>query len=154
MRRFATILVLAVASGCAFHHAPYVTYEGDVPLAETAVFVAQDEKATLMHVSRVRAVDGKGTSCAQVGCPFWVRVLPGSHSFSVEYTSQWTASRHQYANLDVAVADMKPRHVYVVRYREKDESVQQAVEDLGENPDFGLELRAGITGTARYRAEF
>jgi hypothetical protein len=153
MRRRALIPFVALLSGCAFHKTPHVMYEGDHPLSDTAVFSSFDDKAGPARemAARIHSVDGNKASCVQVGCPYWVRVLPGTHSFAVTYATDWNLNYHLEANLDIVVADMKPRHVYVVRYRTDGGGVAQIVEDLGENPDWGLPLG---WGRAPYKVKF
>ena len=113
-------------------------------MSETAVFSAMDERFTTQHAAQVKAVDGNKTSCAQAGCPFWVRVLPGRHVFSVYFTSDhsWsmTRSSYKYVDLEIEINDMRPRHVYVVRYKAEGDQITYTVEDMGENPDYGLTL--------------
>jgi hypothetical protein len=133
-------------------------YEGTRPLSETAIFASLDDKATKVSESRIRAVNAKETSCFEVGCPYWVRVAPGTHTFNVRYTAnyQWNlrSSGYSYADIKIEVKDMKPRHVYVARYKELNDRVVVVVEDLGENPNYGITL--GLEGANKqfYRAEF
>ncbi len=51
------------------------------------------------------------------------------------------------ADLEIVVRDMKPRHVYVARYRKSSSGVSALVEDLGENPEFGVWV--GLEGANR-----
>lgn len=140
-----------LVSGCAFHRTPYKTYEGDPPLSSTSVFSSLDDKAQKFIEARITHVNGQETSCFQVGCPYWVRVLPGTNKFTVKYTSNYSMSagliRHSYAILDVEISDMKPGHVYVSRYREQPNRVAIRVEDIGDRPDYGIVL--GLQGVNR-----
>jgi hypothetical protein len=157
MKKLLLILSLTV-TGCAFHQQPYVMHAGNTPQSETAVFASLDDRSTKFNDSRILSVNGKKTPCAQVGCPYWVRVTPGSHTFKVRYTSNhhWNlhSSGYSVAELDVALDDMKPRHVYVLRYLERNDEVVAFAEDLGENPDYGITL--GLEGVNKrfYKVDF
>jgi hypothetical protein len=154
-----TCAALSMAiSGCAFHAAPFVAYEGSLPLAQTAVFSALDQRAQNFNDTRIRFVNGKETSCAQAGCPYWVRVPPGTQSFQIRYTAhfQWNlhSSGYKYADATIEVKDMKPRHVYVVRYEEHNGNVRMTVEDLGENPNYGISLGLEGANQSFHRVQF
>lgn len=159
---FSRLLVTVLASltlfGCAFHQTPYAMYEGTPSFANTTVFVAIDEKQTKHTVVGIQLIDGKEPSCWQVGCPIWTRLLPGTHKFTVRYSTDYglaaSAITYRSAALDIEVKDMKPRHVYVARYRESSDQVGVVVEDLGENPDFGIWI--GLEGANRkhYKVSF
>jgi len=142
MKILFTLLLAASLTGCAFHRTPYVMFEGSPPLSETAVFAAFDNKVTKFNDPRIRMVDGKDTSCAQAGCPFWVRVKPGKHVFDVRYSTNFRLSGYNFADASLIVEDMKPRHVYVVRYVESGGGVRITVEDLGESVRRQLEMPA------------
>jgi hypothetical protein len=130
-------------------------YEGNVPLSGTAVFVSHDDKSTIFTDSRITSANGKQTSCIQAGCPYWVRVLPGRNSFVVHYTSSHSMSGHDYADVTVEIPDMQPRHVYVARYRRPDDQgVRVEIQDLGENPAFGIALGLQGVNAAVYPAKF
>jgi len=133
-------------------------YDGSPPKGETAVFASLDDSSAKYNDSRIYIADGKKPSCIEVGCPYWVRVLPGTHTFVVRYTSDATwsfqHSGYRYADLTIEVRDMKPRHVYVVRYRQLANDVQYAVEDLGENPKYGITLGLKGANQAFYPVEF
>lgn len=137
-RRGVVLLAAVLVSACAYHRQPYLMYEGRVPLGETSVFSSVDEKALVE--ARIEEADGRRPSCAQAGCPYWVRVLPGTHSFKVKLS-------YQGAVFEISVADMKARHVYAVHYYASDKKQQCYVEDLGENPNFGITL--GLSGVNR-----
>ncbi|MFT4170912.1 MAG: hypothetical protein QM639_00010 [Rhodocyclaceae bacterium] len=154
LTRIFSIVVFVSLSGCAFHQKPYVMYDGSVPLSNTAVFASFDTTSSTPHDSRIQTADGKKTSCIQVGCPYWVRVLPGRHSFDVHYMSHIAMTGHRFADFHVVVPEMKPRHVYVTRYREIGERVSVAVEDLGENPQFGVSLGLKGLNNNYYPVEF
>ena len=149
--RIASVLVLLAVSGCAYHHAPYAMYEGTPELSNTSVFAAVDEKQTKQVGVEIQLIDGKEPSCWQVGCPIWARVLPGTHKFLVRYSTDFRLAlpsiNYRLANLEVEVKDMKPRHVYVARYRESGNGIAVYVEDLGENPEYGVWI--GLEGANR-----
>ncbi|ASU37148.1 hypothetical protein hmeg3_01785 [Herbaspirillum sp. meg3] len=154
--RLAAILSLSL-SGCAFHQAPYITYEGTPALSETAVFAAFDERQPGSHAN-ILAVDGKATTCVQAGCPAWVRVLPGQHDFTVRYSAHFELGVGTYnwkrADTVVTVPAMKAAHVYQTRYRESADKLSVTVDDLGEKPKFGITL--GLEGVNKkfYPVEF
>jgi hypothetical protein len=153
-----TLLGLILLSACAFHQTPYVAYEGTHALEDTAVLASFDEHSAKFNDSRIFAVDGKTTSCIEVGCPYWVRVLPGDHKFLVRYTSNFgwnlNGSNYSFANLAVETKEMKPRHVYVLRYQEVDRYVKYVVQDLGERPDFAITLGLQGANQKRYPVQF
>ncbi|WP_158527797.1 hypothetical protein [Pseudomonas sp. URMO17WK12:I1] len=133
-------------------------HDESVPVANTAVFVSLDDRTTKINDSRIQSVNNKETSCFKVGCPYWVRVQPGRHIFNVLYTSNhhWNLNQmgHTYAHLSIEIQNMKPRHVYVARYREESNQVDFTVEDLGENPDFGITLGLEGANKKRYPVKF
>lgn len=155
MKKILSALLTLLLIGCAYHQTPYPMYEGSPSLSNTAVFAVLDDKATKHNESRIVSVNGKEPSCTQVGCPYWVRVLPGNHKFVVRYTSShyWgkVGSGYKYADLTVEVSDMKPKHVYVARYQELSDQVKVVVEDMGENSGYGIPL---YLDKKIYRAEF
>ncbi len=150
------LLFLSVLiGGCAFHHAPYPMYETDSPQAETAVFSSVDDRATQHEVATIRAVDGKDTPRSVF--PVWVRVLPGTHHFSIHYSTNYGvgggAITYRYVELPVTVVDMKPRHVYVARFRRTAQGVSASVEDLGERPRYGIHT-GGPVNPKYHQVEF
>ena len=152
------IFTALLMTGCTFHQAPFIAYSEDVPLSETAVFSVMDDKYPTHHMAQVKAVDGEKTSCWEVGCPFWVRVLPGQHVFDVYFSSDHTwsmsTSSYKYVDFKIEVADMEPRHVYVVRYERAGENIGYVIEDLGENPDYALKLWAPGAAQEHFPVEF
>ncbi|MBX3621877.1 MAG: hypothetical protein KF891_18045 [Rhizobacter sp.] len=154
MKKLASLVLAVPLVGCAFHRAPYVMYDGSPPLQNTAVFASVDQETGTDVVATVTSVDGKPTSCAEAGCPLWVRVLPGKHTFAVRYTADIHMSGYSYANLVFTLENMKPLHVYHARYIQTDGRVVARVEDLGERPNFGITL--GLKGANRtyYPVEF
>lgn len=78
--------------------------------------------------------------------------------FSVRYAANFAwnlqSSGYKFADVDVEVKDMRPRHVYVARYTESAGKVQVTVEDLGENPNYGITL--GLDGATQqfHRVQF
>ncbi|MCO5400749.1 hypothetical protein [Ralstonia soli] len=150
LRIFLAIIFVISISGCAFHKTPYVMYEGNPPLSTTTVFSASDHTQTKHIVARITQVDGKDTSCFQVGCPIWVRVLPGSHTFTIRYTANIALMgpviTSTVATVNIEVVDMKPMHVYEARYQEfyDQKRLNATFADLGEKPKVGLWL--GLKG--------
>ena len=150
-RVLVTLLASLTVVGCAFHHAPYAMYEGSPSIADTTVFAAVDDKQTKHTAIGIQLIDGKEPSCWQVGCPIWTRLSPGTHNFSVRYSTDFGlatgAITYRRADLEIEVKDMKPRHVYVARYKESSGRIAVFVEDLGENPEFGVWV--GLEGANR-----
>lgn len=146
----ASVLVLVSAlalSSCTsvrlYNSQPDKMYEGDHPLSDTAVFSAHDELSAICPGgANVRKVDDKETS--RFASPMWVRVTPGTHSFVVECTN--SAGRRanklyrKYADLEIKIPDMKPRHVYVTRYNEVAQKIEVTTDDLGENSYYSIQL--------------
>jgi hypothetical protein len=130
-------------SGCAFHKEPFITYEEKGhALSDTAVFDAgQMEGIALAQIPKVNGVE---TSCWQVGCPIWVRVLPGTNTFRIRYSlfNNGIAS-HLVGETDVVVEKMLPRHVYKASYTVNGNRFSVSVADLGENPKFRADLSFG-----------
>jgi hypothetical protein len=67
--------------------------------------------------------------------------------YSTDFRLALPSINYRLANLEVEVKDMKPRHVYVARYRESGNGVAVYVEDLGENPEYGVWI--GLEGANR-----
>jgi len=133
-RFFAIVILVLITSGCAFHKTPFIAYANkNHPLSDTSVFTTAprgipNPPRTAIAIT---GIDGVSRSCffSEAGCPVWVRVLPGDHTFSTDY-------------IKVDVADMKPRHVYVAHVKRLEGRVVVEVEDLGENPVYGFMLGA------------
>ena len=114
VRVLKVLLLLALLSGCAFHASPYVTYENDKhPLSDTAVLSTMGMKGNVL--AQLVSVDSKNMSCAQAGCPIWVRVLPGDHTFKFRL-SIYEATVTRQGEAELIIKDMKPRHVYETNY--------------------------------------
>ena len=146
MTRLLTIATVAlVTSGCAFHNTPFIAYADKThPLSDTSVFsiVPQGASSPLRGKVGITDIDGVPTSCIEAGCPRWVRVLPGDHTFTVAFFG------------GVKVTGMKPRHVYVAQFRTIEPLAVVSVEDLGENPDYGFTLGATGVNQKYYRVGF
>lgn len=79
----ASCLAAGVLVGCAFHQEPYITYpDASRPLNETAVFSYLDKDGA--SDSRITHVSGTPTACSQVGCRYWVRVVPGTNVATIK----------------------------------------------------------------------
>ena len=125
-------------SGCAFHTQPYVAYsDTQHALSDTPVFSTQGFSGNTL--GQIVGVDGKGTSCAQAGCPVWVRVTPGDHTFRIRY-SIVSLSQTLTGEADFPVTGMRARHVYEANFLtdEKQTKFLAGAKDLGENPDYGM----------------
>ncbi len=96
-------------------------------------------------IDQIKAVDGIPTTCWEVGCPWWVRVAPGGHTFTVSYTIMNNGiTSYLRGETEVSLPDMKPKHVYEVRFLvSPDQKFFKGVPiDLGESPDYGVMIRA------------
>lgn len=142
----AFILALTLSS-CAsiqlYNPQPDKMYEGDRPLSDTAVFSARDELSSICPLARtIHSVDNRSTS--KWAYPMWVRVTPGTHSFSIQCTIKTSLGFHEvgryYVNLDVTIPEMKPRHVYVANYEEVAGKIKITAEDLGENSYYSIQI--------------
>ncbi|MCX4164260.1 MULTISPECIES: hypothetical protein [Paraburkholderia] len=113
--------------------------------------MALDDNQPEYTVIGTRLIDGKEPSCWQVGCPIWVRLLPGTHKFVVRFATGFESAppliKYWQTDVKIEVKDMMPRHVYVARYKRTTEGLTVLVEDLGENPEFGVWI--GLKGVNR-----
>jgi hypothetical protein len=91
-------------------------------------------------LAQIISVDGKNTSCAQAGCPIWVRVIPGDHAFKLRLSIYDGVSKYRQGEADFVIKDMKPRHVYEAQYVIEGEHFQVSPIDIGENPEYGVTL--------------
>jgi hypothetical protein len=137
---FLLAIVMSSISGCAFHTRPYIAYANSGhPQADTAVFSVQGLKGNAL--GQVVQVDGRDTSCVQAGCPVWVRVIPGNHTFRIRYSiyNNGIAS-HLQGETDFELRDMRARHAYEANFivDEAAKLFRPEAKDLGENPDYGL----------------
>lgn len=154
MLKYLALLLTGVAlSGCAFHHQPFVAYlDKGHAVADTAIFALSPQEGAVAEIPRV---DGMRTSCWQAGCPFWVRVLPGTHSFMFDYKIY---SGNQIISLrepqEIVVESMLPGHVYKAELTSFKGKLRVNVVDLGEKPDYGIAM--GLQGVNRktYPASF
>jgi hypothetical protein len=102
-------------------------------------------------VEQIVQVDGKDLSCFQAGCPVWVRVIPGDHTFRIRCTTVKLVGplmNKGQSEMDLPVTAMQARHVYeakcLIDKNSSDPSqspFRVEVKDLGENPDFGQMIR-------------
>lgn len=154
MRALCAALVLTLLAGCSFHHAPYIAYEGDVPLSKTAVFVVYDQDSPYFTLMGIKTTDGKEMSCYQAGCPIWVRVPAGTHKFVLDLKGNYRMGgggiSYSQSAPEVTIKDMKARHVYKAKYQFVDGRMTVTATDLGENPDFYVDLKPH----GRFRAGF
>ena len=136
-KTFLTLMLITILSGCGSIQ-PDIMYNGDHPLSETAVFSAYDDTSSrpICWVTTIQKVDDKNTSL--MAYPMWVRVRPGTHSFVVHCSKNFTLRSYQQAEILITVEDMKPRHVYVARYHNTRDGIGVRVDDLGENPSYGI----------------
>lgn len=142
----ALLWCLLALGGCVVHQAPDIMYSEKIPINDTAVFASFDRTLSTGG-PQIELVDGKKTSCAEVGCPRWVRVLPGKHVFYIRDSHfGGPGSFSTFQTFTIELEDMKPRHVYVPHYQQYGGRISNwTVEDLGENPDFGITIgREGV----------
>jgi hypothetical protein len=154
MRKLLFLVPLLLLSGCmsTFNAQPYVTYsDARHPQSDTSVLTTSGMNGG--GLGQVAAVDGVKTSCWKVGCPIWVRVLPGDHVFTVTY-GMYGAGSSRTGTTDVRVTGMQPRHVYEVRFQTNGDQFAASVEDLGEDPDYGIYIGLQGVNQKRYRASF
>lgn len=156
MRLRACLALVMVLTGCVSNTQPLVVYEGVRPLEDTAVFVAQPgAKSFQGYRAGVHRIDGKNAVPFIVdfnmgyGSVRWVRVLPGTHTFRLYYqTNSGIGGQYYFTYSTLKVEDMKPRHVYMAKYKIVGEYLHVGYEDLGEDPDFYL------FDNPKYRASF
>lgn len=165
MNRVITLAaVAALLSACAAQNplvTPYEAHTPDVAKRETAVLVAMDRQGQPPLLATLVEIDGQQVACdGTAGCPVWARLEPGTHDVVVRYrtdpSSGTAAGTAQPASLSLRVRDMKPRHVYLIRY-ERDASsstVSARIEDLGENARTGILFPVGAKNPTEYLADF
>jgi len=126
----------------------YQGFKGKHPFSDTALLFAADDHNPAFGYSGIVMFDGKKTS------GFWspgrnsARVLPGTHTFVIradwDHTGSITGSTtgvtatgsSKTLDVEIEVKDMKPLHVYVVRYHLDGEKLGLSVEDLGERAKY------------------
>lgn len=150
-------------SGCASFSdvQPYITYQDrSTSLSDTSVFstIEPDARGGGGQILRVDGVNTQEACLAigQPGCTLWARVLPGNHTFIVEYRKYTDPAVTvgtvlatgfmfwKVGTAEVTIPDMKPRHVYVAQYSVENNKLTVTVKDLGEDPDHGMAL--GLKG--------
>ncbi len=150
---FFTLFLLI--AGCTTGTQPIITYSGEHPLSDTSVLVLRAFNGN--DLGQILSVDGKETSCWQVGCPFWVRVIPGQHSFRITYALFNNGiSSHLQGELDVSSLEMKARHIYEGRLipNEADKTFRIHVADLGENPNYSIDMGLKGVNQKNYKVSF
>lgn len=151
-------LVVTFASGCAVHQAPYLAYsDKNTPLRNTAVLVAwdnSDPRSSGADMIGIKEIDNTSMSTLH-SYPFWARVLPGNHTFILNYHADSSMSGFKFANIKITVSDMKAGHTYKVIYRREGNTVGARVEDLGQNANFGMPI-CGMYGDCKtpHRVKF
>ena len=96
MKRYFVFITIAIlVSGCipeVRKGGSQIEYQDvDHPLSDTAVFSALTEGTN--GLGQITKVDGQPTNCWQYGCPGCLRVLPGTHTFSITHESAIKATR-------------------------------------------------------------
>src|SRR5437016_5109010 len=99
---------------------PRIVYsDSSHPHSDTAVFAAAPVFEENFHHGEhgrgtmIVLVDGTKMNWWKHGYPFWVRVLPRDHRFTVQVSYIKCINPHV-GNVEVSVPDMRPRHVYEV----------------------------------------
>lgn len=95
-------------------------------------------------LGQIVSVDGVNMSCVQAGCPIYVRVLPGDHTFKVRLSIYDSVATYRQGEADLTIKEMKPRHVYEAQYVVDGNRFSVSSIDLGENPEYGITL--GLKG--------
>ncbi|WKC35835.1 hypothetical protein QYM18_15310 [Ectopseudomonas chengduensis] len=133
-------------SGCMskFHQQPYITYADEThPLSDTAVFSTAGFVGNTS--GQIVAVNGKKTSCWEVGCPIWVRVLPGNNVFTLRFSVYDNGiSSYKQGQADFEVPDMKAKHLYEAVFLHNGNGFSMTPKDLGEKPAYSVVL--GLKG--------
>lgn len=136
-------LLSIVLGGCATNQSPQIVYEDrDRPLGDTAVILTARENNGGYGLT-ITKVDGKPTSCFEVGCPVWVRITPGKHAVTFRYKGDFHlmpgAITFQQADM-TAELNASARHVYIAEYEVDKSSVYVRLRDDGENSSAGVHL--------------
>ncbi|MBX8530301.1 hypothetical protein K5D32_11540 [Pseudomonas cichorii] len=133
-------------SGCMskFHQQPYLTYADEAhSLSDTAVFSTAGFVGNTL--GQIIAVNGKETSCWEVGCPIWVRVLPGDNVFTLRFSVYDNGiSSYKQGQAELKVSGMKAKHLYEVVFSNDSNGFSITPKDLGENPTYSVVL--GLKG--------
>ena len=136
------VAVLFLAATPAWAGDAWKTYKNKVPLADTAIFITEDDQNSAFIGSSIALVDGKSVGSFWLASVYAVRVLPGTHKFTVLAMFDKRGSMlngpmtYMSQGFEFEVADMKPLHVYVTRWKLADGVVTATIEDLGERPDY------------------
>ena len=147
-----TASIALALSGCATDSPLTTPYSADGAsgrLADTAVFIAieqhnsSDQRLSKPVISTIQKIDGREVRCDwNAGCPVWARVGAGHHTFTVRYRADFSYSGKRWleGTMEVEVPDMKPRHVYLLRYSHDASSMKvwARTEDLGESSNQGI----------------
>ena len=144
MKKLTTLLFLTVfLSGCAMHSEPYIMYtEKSHPLSDTSVF-AIDIKG-MPYVVSIDTVDGKLHRPAGAGSGWWVRVLPGVHTFQLKYNVKVNGESSY--NYYVVKLKMAPKRVYLATLMVKpgEDELSYTVKELPKDEVYKMGL--GLEG--------
>lgn len=156
MKRLLLVVMLMLStSACmsTFHTKPYVMYsDSSRPLSDTAVFSTAGFVGSAN--GQILSVDGKETSCWEVGCPIWVRVVPGDHKFKIRLSIHDSVSSYRQGETEFTVTGMKPRHVYEAQFHVEGNRFRVSEKDLGENPEYGMTLGLKGVNQKYFRVSF
>ncbi|WP_153066740.1 hypothetical protein [Xanthomonas arboricola] len=95
-------------------------------------------------IGQVSEVDGIKMSCLAYGCPSFVRISEGTHTFTIKAFLLNGINYYRSGQIDLVVKDMKARHIYEVTIKDHGETFGASYNDLGENPVYGITL--GLKG--------
>ncbi len=132
-----------------------MAYENqNYPLKSTAVVSVYELNRDNLLFTFTK-MDGKELSSFASGRPFWVRVIPGPHSFDMK------ACRSDLVGLMIvtkcfdaqfSIPFVKPGHVYVVESSSGPGAYN--AKDLGLYPDYGVTLGLEGVNKERHRVKF
>ena len=111
MKKSTILLLLTVfLSGCAMHSEPYILYSDNSRLlGDTSVFAVDIKDQP--YIATIDTVDGKLHKPAGAGSAWWVRVLPGEHTFQLKYNIKVNGESSY--NYYVVKLKMAPKRVYL-----------------------------------------
>jgi hypothetical protein len=146
MRLLPIFLISALLGGCAFSHnsKPALAYQpGAYTNSQTAVFSALGAFGST--VGQISQVDGMKMACLSYGCPSFVRVPAGKHTFTLNINVyDQGIFRYKHGEVHLVIDDMEPRHVYELTFSDNGDRFAAGYRDVGKDPDYGIRL--GLSG--------
>jgi hypothetical protein len=139
---FLLFIAVTSISGCATNQTPQITYSDSArPLSQTAVVLTARVKNG--YDLKIVKVDGKPTSCIEVGCPVWVRVAPGKHTVTFRYQGDWDLGpgvityKEAFADVELTAG---ARHLYIAEYSTANDKLSVVLRDDGSTSSEGIYL--------------